>query len=421
MPGKVNPVIPEAGNDRAPDVWLFNLSAATEVGIRLTGGMQGRLLRVAENTEEAASLLPTGGWHGRLRGGAYRLEVTSSRINNLVPYEVAVHPQALVQGLTRRVTAPARISVAVGNRDLLEISSLGSTDVRARLLDSAGRLVTSGDDREGDWNFLLAARLDPGAYTLEIDPVGTTTGLTEVRMDSRREIDHPALELPAVVDVDPGTSVHLFPVPSAGAEMLLATARSRESVGLAVEEEHHGSWRAHASDTGREVQVGLPLAAGSPLRLRLWSMDLRGNPAELAVTALTPRHVSEAELASGVTLETVAGANAGVAAIDLERPGTFRLGPGVGGVLWSSSPGRPLEPTRNGLLPAAGTVLWVAAVGRSPSVRASRVTLGSGDSLQVPVGDTPAPVDLRPEGSRYPKTPRAPGRRVVRGSIGRIG
>jgi hypothetical protein len=399
---------PTPGQPRHPDVWSFELPAPAEASLELTDEMSGELLRVGPDgkAEKVASIPPVRGWKGRLAAGLYRLEAACVRTNSSLPYRVAVWPEPLVKGLVRDITAPASVPVSVGTDSLVEISSFGSTDVRGRLYDEDGRLVSENDDRPGDWNFLLAGKLTAGTYRLQVDPVGAARAQTTIAMDVPEEVLEKTLAVPAAQDIQPGRTVHVIPleIPKEG-RLLAVAARSVENVGLSIEVEESGSWRSLGSRVGRLIRLETPLAPGAKHRLRLWSADRRGASIRLSASAAAPPRASESQLAGGLVLTEAPGADSGVAvaAVAVERPGLFRV-EGGGENLRACSVAESLcEDASEGLVSAAAGTLWLTrgAAGKSAptNVRARRVILAAGadQGILVPVTPSrPALCDLAP-------------------------
>jgi hypothetical protein len=308
------------------------------------------------------------------------------RINSSLPYKIAVWPEPLVAGLARDVTAPASLPVSVGSDGLVELSSFGGADVRGRLYDASNRLVAANDDRPGDWNFLLAGRLAEGTYRLRVDPVGAARALTTVLMEVPEETQEKPLALPAAPSVSPGSTVHVFPlVVEKGAKLLAVAARSAENVGVSLEVEEHGAWRALGSRVGKSVRLETPLGEGAPARhrLRIWSVDRRGAAAQLSVSAASPSRSTEAQLQSGLALSRTPGADAGpgIAAVAVDRPGLFRIEDG-GGALRSCAALEELCEDAEGLVASAPGTLWLVkdfpAASAAATVRGARVVLPPG-------------------------------------------
>ena len=377
---------PAEGSPREPDAWQFSLPAAADLSIELTDGMEGDISRVARDgkMEQVAAVPAQKGWKGRLEKGNYRLAAVSSRINSSLPYKIAVWPEPLVAGLVRDVTAPASLPVSVGSDGLVELSSFGSTDVRGRLYDASNRLVASNDDRPGDWNFLLAGRLAAGMYRLRVDPVGAARARTTLMMEVPEETQEKPLTLPAAPSVSLASTVHVFPlVLEKGAKLLAVSARSAENVGVALEVEEHGAWRALGSRLGKSVRLETPLGEGARHRLRLWSADRRGAEARLSVSAASPARSAEAQLQSGLALSRIPGASAGlgIAAVAVDRPGLFRMEDG-GGALRFCAAVEELCEDAEGLVASAPGTLWLVKdlpeTSAAATVRASRVVLQPG-------------------------------------------
>jgi len=405
---------PGEGETRAPDVWELNIPAAIDATVELTGEMQGNLLRVADDgsTSVIATIPPGRGWKGALEAGRNRLEVTCVRTNNRAPYQVALWPEQLVAGLDREIQAPAAVVVSVGRTSVVDLSSFGTADVRARLEDSNGRLVATSDDRPDDWNFLIARSLTAGKYRLRVDPVGTAKARVTVSMRVPTETEKTTLALPAQADVSLGRTSHLFPlaVPPDGS-LFLAAARSAESVGLALEALTDDAWRTLGTSTGHSAHLEIPLglsgsgeASPSRYRLRLWSLDRRDSPVRLTAAAIPAKRVSEAQLRAGVEMTPVAGItpSVGAAAIVLERPGLLRVEGERSALRWSSAHGQPCREVSGDLLAATGPLAWVVAdlpSRPSFSLRAARVTVSPGPGVQIALpAERPVMADVAPSG-----------------------
>ena len=388
---------PATGKERVPDVWQFDLPAPAQTSIELTDQMAGDLLRVGADgaAQKVAAIPPQSGWKGELTAGRYRIEAACVRTNSSLPYTVAVYPEPLVAGLSREVTAPVTIPMSVGTAGLVEVSSFGSTDVRARIFDAKGNLVAEGDDRPGDWNFLVAASLGEGLYSVRVEPVGAEKASTTVTMEAPEVVEEKPLSTPVARSVTPGRKLHMYPlVLSPGASLLAVTAKSSESLGVSLEVEESGAWRAIGTRIGRAVHIETPLAAAKEgtappaHRVRLWSVDRRGNAASLAATATRPAQATEAALKSGLTL-AAAGQDVGVAAarVALERPGLFRLEEGPAGLRACSEPETLCAEAGDGTFAARSNALWLlhdlSGKGAFASARATRVVLEPGTARAV--------------------------------------
>ncbi len=389
---------PEAGGERLPDVWRFSLPAALHATIRASDEMVADIFRRGGGgLEKVGYMPPDRGFSGLLEAGDYELHTTCVRVNNHVRYRLAFGSRELVAGSSRHLSTPVTVPLVVGREGLLEVSSFGTVDVRGRLYDAAGRLVAAADDRPGDWNFALARRLAAGEYQLRVDPVGSAGAETRIEVRMPREIAQPALVVPSQRRVHLAGAVHLLPLElPPGADFLAVTASSAEAVGAAVEiEAAGGGWVSAGRATGRRPRLELALTEGGArrIRLRLWSLDRRGNPIELAIAAgAVPRH-GEAAARRGLRPAPAGDAVAvALAAVELERPGCFRVGRGV---RVAARPGRAAVPAA-GLVAAVGEVLWLAVDldrgGGGQRLTVERAVLdpasGDGVRLRLPAGET---------------------------------
>jgi hypothetical protein len=383
---------PVEGAERRPDVWELEVAAPARASIELSGGMQARLIQLGAEPRTVASLAPGRPWTGRLEAGRHRLEATCARINNHVRYELQVRIEELLAGQSIEVSAPASLPVSVGREGLIELSSFGTADVRARLYDESGRLLAESDDRPEDWNFQMLRRLPAGRYRLQLDPVGTASASCSVSMRQPQEIVEAALDLPARAEVVLGSEVRIYELKLPRREQLvLLSARSVETVGASLEVLRAGVWQEVAVDAGRTPLLAVPLdgSKGTRARLRLWSLDGQGAPVEIRAAAAAPVPVAEALLAGGVTLEAVAGFDPplGIAAVELTRPGVLALDASGRELCLAAAWLEPCAEATDGLVAATGRRLWLVGALRDggPSVRAVRRELDPGAGPAAPL------------------------------------
>ncbi|HVT57481.1 MAG TPA: hypothetical protein VHR45_03700 [Thermoanaerobaculia bacterium] len=438
-PAAANQSEEEATSARPPDLWRFELPAPARTTVELTAEMEGTIRSLSDGgaviggsggsgagagggggAADVVGTIPPGrSFTGDLPAGRYEIAALCSRRNSLVRYWVRVTTAQLVAGEERAIKAPATLAVAVGQEALVELASFGGTDVRARLFDAQGKLVADEDDRPDDWNFLVFQRLPAGSYRLEVVPVGARRASVSVAMRTIAEVEGKTLALPFRGQLelgapgDRGGQVRLYPLQlPRKADLVLAAAQSQESLGLALEmlaPAQGGKtgggpgWRQLASATGHQPRIGVPLPAANAAhaangsdtagnaapayRLRLWSLDHQGMPAQLAVTALATPRVSESRIRAGVSAARVAGFEPPTAAlaVDLERPGLL------------------------GALPALGSAAAPPSHSSSKLAASSSAALSSGSALEVSA--LPGhPVAALGEGAE--RIFAAPGRRV---------
>jgi hypothetical protein len=383
---------PQDGGERAPDRWRFDLPARVPLSVSLGEDAAGEIFALSGDQlgERAARVAPGSGWQGELPAGSYELQARAARRDHGLPYRVLVQPEPLVVGTRRQLSAPTTVPVAVGDQALVELASVGDRDVRARLYAADGSLVAASDDRPEDWNFQLVQRLEPGEYQLRLDPVGDSYARTTVVMSAPSERAAAPLRAGRERTVEPGEHVLLVPLEGLGDDGVVAVrATSAESVGLALEIQRDGAWQPVADSAGRAALVVARQGRAEAWRLRLWSLDRRGNPVTLAVTQPSPRRSSEARAIS--TTELSAGRDtlpAGVPLkVSLDRPGLLSVTGDP--VLWCPHPLGACVPVENGLVSPLEAELWLVATLWEPQQRASvsldRVALVSGAEPTPPV------------------------------------
>lgn len=384
-----------AGQPRKPDAWLVSIPADADARIQLDNEMQADLIvtHADGSSEKVAYIPPQRGWSGRLTKGEYRLEVTCVRINNHANYRISIAPDQLVAGLDRPIQTPVVIPVSAGDTGLVEFTSFGSEDVRAMLRDPSGRTIASNDDRPDDWNFHVTASLNPGFYSLEVQPVGKETAGVTVSMNRREEKLEQALTLPAKLHVVPGESVRMYPLTSlVDSQMLLFQSDSAETVGASIEVRDGEAWRTVGSRAGHSIRLEIPIARPvSHYRLRLWSVDQRGVAVSLQIAAVTLTFGSEEDLALGMAATAVPDLSTSlrIAAAGVAAPGLFRMPRSLRVCTRMEA---PCEAPAHGFA-AVTDRIWI--VTEAPVQKAQRVRLPSGTSgVPILLTQSPAVVDL---------------------------
>jgi len=397
---------PEAGAERVPDVWEWNVPAAIDARVELGAGMTAELARIGPGAPQTLAQVTEKGLRTQLEAGRHALRVTSARVDNRVWYRIGVWPDQLVPGSEREVKAPGDVEIAIGETSLVAIASFGDADVKASLFDADGRRLATSDDRSDDWNFDLSASLAAGRYRLRVEPVGAKAATTTVSVRVPREEAHPPLSLPAALDLNPGRSAHVYPLGAVAGELLLVSARSAESIGLALESDEGDGWQPRGAATGRTPRLEVSVTPGTPQRLRVWSLDRRDSPVHVTIATLSPRARNEKALRSGTPLGPVPGTAVGVARFDLERPGLLRVGnaPLAPPLLRFCVDSRPCAEAPDGIVSAPGKLLFVVG-DTGASVRAERLVLGAqgtlgtalrrDDRLTADLAATPGPVVVR--------------------------
>jgi uncharacterized protein len=382
---------PTAGEERVPDRWRFRLPAPADVTLAIGDGMVGVLHRQGGGEDSVVAPPHWGpGWRLSLAAGDYELQLRSIIANNHLPYTLSLKSEQLLIGEKREIAAPSDLELSLGGNDLVEISSFGTDDVRARLYDAAGRLVAANDDRADDWNFAIAASLAAGRYHLKVDPVGSDKAKTRIELFRPEETSEPPLPLPGSAKIT-DAALHTYPL-ALGAEagLLVIAASSRETTSLALERmSADGTWKSIALAGGRSPVVALPLAAGESgrYRLRAWATDRK--PGEIAVVArlATPSPASERDLIRGLTPARLPDIEPPlfVAAVTPAQQGVLRLAGADAQLAWSSAAGTPAAGDPAGLVIAGDAPIWL--VDRAPrALSATRVDFDRATRLLLPPG-----------------------------------
>jgi len=381
---------PAPGEERGRD--LYDFTVPSEVDARIDLGapqMQAYLSRREPGANPRIGEVPAAkGWSGVLAPGKYRLEVECGRTNDLLPYAVTVSVAQLVPGLSRPLAVPGELPVSVSRSEVVELSSAGALDVRAKLFrNSDGALVDASDDDFNDWNFRIARTLDPGLYTLRVEPVGGGAGSVRVSMAAPGEIGRLAPALPADLTVSLEGKINLIPLPPPPGEGLLVVRATGDStLGCAIEKVTAGAVRPLAERAGRACEILLPVAAGGAYRLKLWSRDHQSETARVQLDFLTPPLLTEAAFRSTtLTPVSAAGLHVAAARIRIAAGGTFRVQPRSQFLVSRAQEEGLREPAPELVgLPAGDSVLaWLTGGGSGAQVHAERFALAPGAAQAV--------------------------------------
>lgn len=402
---------PEAGQQRMPDSWQFELSGAAQVSIDLPRGLRGQL----RNTKGDAAPLPevNGGetWTQDLAQGSYQLDVSSRQPNNRLDYTIDIRTAEMIAGQSRAVTAPADVPVSIGSDAIVEIGSFGSQDVRAWLYDDKDDLVATNDDRPNDWNFAIAGRLKPGRYRLHVDPVGANQAATTVSVYQSAEKAEPALQIGSDIKLG-GEGAHVLSLdpPSAtvapGSVVVVSANAPGTITGLSLEEsDGGGAWQTLGEATEENPWLAAPLSSKGKFqyRLRLWSADRSTAAIALQSRLVVPELAKQTDFLgdAGIKLTAVPGVTPplALAAIGLATPGSYQLSRMPDHLHWSDNAGAAFREIAGNVIFGRNDRLYVAArqpAGGAAVVAASRlVPSAAGIALTLPdEGGAASPGDI---------------------------
>lgn len=381
---------PVEGEPRTPDTWDFTLPAEADLTIALSEGMQAE---IKGGDKPAIPLSFREPWHSRLAAGHYSLQATTIRPNNRFDYSVTTSVEQLVAGMSRKVTAPALVPLALGGGHRVELTSFGSGQVKASLLDKDGRIVARSEVHADDWNIDLAARLPAGQYQLKLDPVGQSQATTELNLRELAEIQ----EAPMAGNGDrqwADGALHSQPLTFAANDgaLIVAAAHSRDAAGLALERhEADGSWATVASAAGPDAVLAFPrdAAAATEYRLQVW--PLAGSRASISLALRCPvlSPSSESALASGIGLKPLPGIEPplGVAAVKLDDPGLIHLTSPAASLIWGDG-GERRALVHGAEVTALGAgPLWLVGPTGGKAVHGQRVTSSTEATLALSLSE----------------------------------
>lgn len=394
---------PEARDaPRTPDTWDFDLALPSDITATLGDGMQAELLPLS-NDGTTGPVLARFSYAAALEknfpAGRYRISASALGRNNQLDYSLSVVTKQIAAGQPRIVAVPGSVEFVLSEEKLVELSSFGGIDVRAKLFDGDGRLIDSADDRNNDWNFLLARTLAPGSYRLSIEetqrPKSSASPQPQPQSDEvsdeSEEVsdeaeyqegeggddyseapDQPtgpqtsiSLRLPAEV-VEPALSAgqalsisddrqHIVPLTTTtdGLSLFQVTSPG-EDLSLVLERRDGTAWKSMATRQGVSPWIALRPLPDATYRLKLWASSPPTAPVTVRLTQVAP---PVAMAGDAVPLVAAGDSGLGVVRLQTDQPGLFR----VTGTLLASlpDPARPAAPTPQGLVPALDKELWL--------------------------------------------------------------
>jgi hypothetical protein len=414
---------------RTPDSWDFDLALPSDITATLGDGMQAELLAIDASSGTPGATLARFSYAAALEknlpAGRYRISASALGRNNQLDYTLTVATRQIAAGQPHSVAVPGSVEFVLSEEKLVELSSFGGIDVRAKLFDGDGRLIDSADDRNNDWNFLLARTLAPGSYRLSIEetqrpkssasqhPTPSSDEVSEESEEGGDEgeyeegeggdeyaapSDRPtgpqtsiSLRLPAEV-LEPALSAgqalsisddlqHIVPLNTTTDGLSLVQVSSPgDDIALVLERRDGTVWKSMGTRQGASPWIALRPQPDTAYRLKLWASSPPTTPVTVRLIQLAPPAVKPNEAAPLV----IAGESGlGVVRLQTDRPGLFR----VTGKLLASlpDPAQPAAATSPGLVPALDKELWlIGEAGATLAVTPVDITDDAPQSFTLP-------------------------------------
>ncbi len=270
---------------RPPDVFALNIPDPVKTTVYLAEDMEAAVnkcpanipvLSEVEGEVEGAVCDEEIAWirgglpkeFGKLFPGRYELHVRSIVENDRLPYTLLVKTDWLISGVPQTMyELPASSIVSTGDDSLVDISSFGSTDVKATLGDE-GQLIAQHDDMENDWNFRISRKLKAGTYLLKLEQVGSDpVDEFEIRMTKREEVFLPSQEFPFTVNTEVTREVVTIPFTTDTTEQIIRFhTTGHGSVKMAL-------FKEKQLLVENEGDIFIPLKARTRYTLLLWRLD----------------------------------------------------------------------------------------------------------------------------------------------------
>ena len=372
-----------AGRDdpRAPDVWTFELAGIADATLRISAGMDAKLIR--EGVERpVARIVGPAPYHGPLEAGRYRIEATSLGRNDRLDYRLTISTAELQPGVPREVAADAQVPFTLAEPRVISLTSFGPvalkavlrTGTREALAAGSGEVVGRYGERGDDWNIAISRLLPAGAYRLDLAP-----SVPPSSSNATLAAEPPALPEPGAAD-KPGDDDATAPDPDPG-EPAAQTKPGDRASGDATDSGDKPDTPEAPETPKIELTLALP-AMRDPVAAPVGAANLIGGGVHrLAVPAPEAGQLLLATAQSSVPV---------VLALERDTGGTWRtvaIDTGTAPVVAAPTDGDPAAwrlatwPVDGGALPIAASVKALAASAQAPGV----VDLRPVDNMATPV------------------------------------
>ena len=306
---------------RTPDQWRFALEGSAAVTLHLDNTMVGTL-----NGPAGLVRRVVGRWHGTLPPGNYTLDVMSLGRNDRADYTVALDSAELQPDAPRQVTLPATLPFAIAASRVVNLTSFGTTPVRAILRDAKRRVIGRYGPRDDDWNIAVSRPLQPGTYTLELAPAAAPTSTQTAQRDPPPTADSDAASDPNSDAASDRTSDSATSDPATGDAATADADSTDPTAQTSASQTENPNRPAQPSDTDAQTASADDTAPAATVEIRLaLPPALDPAPAPESVAALEGHgvHVLSLPPVSAGKLLVVQAQSAAALVLTLER----RAGP----------------------------------------------------------------------------------------------
>lgn len=129
--------------------------------------------------------------------GEYLLNVRTIEPDNKRDVNLEIYTNEISQDNSRYVYSTGKYSISVGKDSLVDIWSVGSNDVSAKLYNENG-LISFNDDAPNDWNFFISENLKKGKYSLDVEG----DRYTGIKLKERSIKDNGFVKLPFSKEIE---------------------------------------------------------------------------------------------------------------------------------------------------------------------------------------------------------------------------
>jgi hypothetical protein len=222
-----------------------------------------------------------------LPAGPYKLITEHSQADVGIRYRLFVGSETLAPGFSRDIGVPGTAKVLVPQNGTLRLKTAGEVDVRCRLFDAGGRLVTEVSGNGDDWNCALAEPMAAGEYTLVLEDESQQSGVTKVSVAMPEARDSGTLTDGTKFIVDASViSAAVPPAPEGAVQEISLTSQAPFSCALEDASGAIVQRQLNVKSCGFLVKTG-----SAAYRARVWTLE----QATMVAVGLATRTVKDSD------------------------------------------------------------------------------------------------------------------------------
>lgn len=267
--------------ERTPQEYAFILPAESGINFRISGQVIARFF--SENGNSPVLVLQENESKSiTLNAGTYVIQIQAKEEDDKVSYVISASTDVLMEGVPQiRNRLPVVVEMSLELDGTYIIESFGGVDLEAELFDpESGEILAQSDDREADWNILLARKLKQGRYQLRCSKSGIGSGAITFTVTRREERSVSRAKTDFLKEIQASQDVVALPFTTDQTGLYLLELRGAGEFNIKLYRENE----ILAESDGRII---IPLHGGTEYRTEFFTSSKAREEMTIAVTALS--------------------------------------------------------------------------------------------------------------------------------------